>query len=46
MVDIGFCKDDIVNCFNGIQWFSIENIITKTQYGIEHIFLLEKNYAS
>lgn len=42
MVDIGFLRDDIVNEFSGIKWFSVENIKTDTQYGIEHVFFLEK----
>jgi len=46
MVDIGFSKDDIIKHFNEIQWSAIDNIATNTQYGIEHIFLLEKNHIS
>jgi hypothetical protein len=42
MIDIGFLRDDIVNKFTEIDWFSVENIKTETQYGIEHMFFLEK----
>lgn len=42
MVDIGFLRDDIVNEFNGIKWFSVENIKTDSQYGVEHMFFIEK----
>lgn len=46
MVDIGFSKDDIIKHFNEIRWSAIDNIVTNTQYGIEHILLLEKDYVS
>ena len=42
MIDIGFLRDDIVNEFTEIDWFSVEYIKTETQYGIEHMFFLEK----
>jgi len=42
MVDIGFFRDDIVRLFGELRWFSIENIRTDTQYGVEHMFFLEK----
>jgi len=42
MVDIGFSRDDIVGCFGGVRWLSIENIRTDTQYGVEHMFFLER----
>jgi len=42
MIDLGFSRDDIVNQFDDLHWFSIENIRTDTQYGIEHMFFIEK----
>ena len=42
MIDIGFSRDDIVRSFGDVRWFSVENIRTATQYGIEHMFFLEK----
>ncbi|NJN39859.1 MAG: class I SAM-dependent methyltransferase [Gammaproteobacteria bacterium] len=42
MVDIGFAREDIVRPFSDLRWFSIENIRTDTQYGVEHMFFLEK----
>jgi hypothetical protein len=42
MVDIGFSRNDIVRPFGDLRWFSIENIRTDTQYGVEHMFFLEK----
>ena len=42
IVDLGFSRDHIVNYFDELKWFSIENIKTDTEYGIEHMFFLEK----
>lgn len=42
MIDIGFTRDDIVRTFGALRWFSVENIRTDTQYGVEHMFFLEK----
>jgi len=42
MIDIGFARRDIVHPFGDVRWFSIENIRTETQYGMEHMFFLEK----
>lgn len=42
MIDIGFQRSDIVSEFHDIAWFSIENIKTGTQYGVEHMFFLKK----
>jgi len=42
VVDIGFLRDDIVKNFSDLSWHAIENIKTDTQYGIEHMFFLEK----
>ena len=42
MVDIGFLKSDLTDMFESVKWTSIENIKTRTQYDVEHIFFLEK----
>jgi len=42
MIDIGFARDDIVEHFKGLKWFSVENIKTVTKYEIEHMFFLER----
>ena len=42
MVDIGFAREDIVSAFGKATWFSVENIRTDTQYGLEHVFFLER----
>lgn len=42
MIDIGFAREDIVRGFGDLDWFSIENIRTDTQYGVEHVFFLER----
>jgi len=43
MVDIGFCKDDLITHFSTVKWTLIENIYTQTQYNVEHVFFLEKD---
>jgi hypothetical protein len=40
--DIAFAKDDLVRHFAGLRWELEEGLQTKTEYGIEHIFYLEK----
>lgn len=45
MVDISFRKQDITRHFDGLLWSSDENIKTPTQYGLEHVFYLEKKNA-
>lgn len=42
MVDIGFNREDIVSRFGGIAWRSAECLRTLSQYGIEHMFFLER----
>jgi len=44
MVDIGFRKSDLTKYFEskGITWHSEENLETRSQYNIEHIFYLKK----
>lgn len=40
--DIAFAKDDLTAQFKGFQWRLEENLRTKTQYGVEHVFYLER----
>jgi len=42
MIDISFNRRDIVKFFETVKWTSQENMMTASQYGIEHIFFLEK----
>lgn len=42
MVDIAFCRADIVAHFGEINWRAEENLVTRTQYGVEHVFFLER----
>ncbi len=42
VVDISFKRDDLVNHFEGLKWTSEEDLKTDSQYGIEHIFYLER----
>lgn len=42
MVDVAFRRDDIVSLFGGLKWESKENINTKTQYKVEHVFFLSR----
>ena len=43
MVDISFKRSDIVDRFSGVaHWTSEENMATGCQYGVEHMFFLEK----
>ena len=42
MCDIGFSREDIVECFGEIPFFAIENLTTDSQYNIEHMFFLSK----
>lgn len=39
---ISFKKGDLTKHFVGIDWVLAENLSTATQFGIEHIFFLEK----
>lgn len=39
--DIAFCKDEIESFFEGLKW-KMESHETKTGYGIEHIYFIEK----
>jgi hypothetical protein len=40
--DIAFARMDLIRCFTGLKWTLEENLPTNTQYGIEHVFYLEK----
>jgi hypothetical protein len=40
--DIAFARTDLIRCFTGLKWRLEENLPTNTQYGIEHVFYLEK----
>lgn len=40
--DISFNKNDIEKHFKGLKWSVTENIKTKTGYGVEHIYYIEK----
>lgn len=40
--DISFCKDDLLEEISKYKYTLEENIITGAQYGVEHIFYIEK----
>jgi hypothetical protein len=40
--DIAFAKTDLIRRFTGLKWTLDENLPTRTQYGVEHVFYLEK----
>ena len=40
--DISFSKRDIERHFKGLKWKLTENLKTKTGYGIEHLYYIEK----
>ena len=40
--DLSFCKSDLIPFLQGFRWHLEEGIRTKTQYGVEHIFFIEK----
>lgn len=42
MIDLGFRRDDLVNRFAGLRWFSREGLPTRSQYGVEHMFFVER----
>jgi hypothetical protein len=43
--DIAFCKDELTRRFTPHRWSLEENLETRTQYGVEHVFYLEKPAA-
>ncbi len=43
--DIAFAKADLVRHFDGLKWSAEENLRTKTQYDVEHVFYLEKDIS-
>ena len=44
--DIAFNKADIEHFFEGLKWRLEDNIKTKTGYGVEHVYYVEKKYES
>lgn len=40
--DLAFAKADIIRHLDGLKWSLEENLETKTQYGVEHIFYVER----
>lgn len=40
--DIAFARRDLIRFFTGLKWSLEENLQTKTQYGVEHVFYLER----
>ena len=42
VVDISFNRDDLVRHFEPFKWTSEEDLKTDSQYGIEHVFYLER----
>src|SRR5262249_37489055 len=40
--DISFARADIIRRFTGLTWTLEENLPTTTQYGVEHVFYLER----
>jgi hypothetical protein len=42
VVDLAFARSDLAARFGNVRWTSEEGLATATQYGVEHIFYLEK----
>lgn len=42
VVDISFNRDDLIRHFEPFKWTSEEDLKTDSQYGIEHVFYLER----
>ncbi len=42
MVDLSLNREEFLSFFEGLEWSSEENLKTKTQYEVEHIFFLKK----
>lgn len=40
--DLSFKRDDIVRHFEGCTWMSQEDLVTDTEYTVEHIFFVER----
>jgi hypothetical protein len=40
--DISFARTDLIRVFVAVNWSLEENLRTNTQYGVEHLFYLEK----
>ncbi len=45
MIDMSFRRQDLTRHFGELLWSSVDNIETPTQYGVEHVFYLEKKIA-
>ena len=43
--DLSFCRRDIESKFSGLRWELVENIVTLSGYGIEHIYFVWKTSA-
>jgi hypothetical protein len=43
--DLSFARVDLVRFFDGLDWSSEENLKTDTQYGVEHVFYVERAEA-
>jgi Protein of unknown function (DUF616) len=43
--DLSFCRRDIESKFSGLHWELVENIVTPSGYGIEHIYFVWKASA-
>lgn len=42
VVDISFKRDDLIRHFDSLAWSSEEDLKTDSQYGIEHMFYIER----
>lgn len=42
VVDISFSRDDLIRHFEPFRWTSEEDLKTDSQYGIEHVFYIER----
>jgi hypothetical protein len=41
--DLAFRRDDIERHFVGLKWHLIDNIKTKSQYHLEHVYFIWRN---
>jgi hypothetical protein len=44
--DITFAKSDVIRHIAALKWTQEEDLRTRTQYGVEHIFYLKKPAAA
>ena len=40
--DVAFAREDLTRCFGDVSWRLEEGLSTRTQYGVEHVFYLQK----